>query len=319
MQPLLEINNLTTTFYLKAGPVQAVNNVSLTLNQGQSLALVGESGCGKTMLALSILGLVPSPPGKITHGSVIFQGQDLTQMSESQLRTIRGNKISMIFQEPMSALNPVFRVGAQISESLVFHKNMSSKEAWQKGIEMMKLVGIPAPSERCNDFPHQLSGGMRQRIIIAMALACSPDIILADEPTTALDVTIQAQILELLRGLQEQGKTSTIVITHDLGVVAQLCNEMAVMYAGQIVEQGSVERVLDDPGHPYTKGLLNSLPRLDSDEKLMPIPGTVPEISALPSGCSFHPRCPRKMDICSQQEPPAIQRKSLIRCWLYHE
>jgi oligopeptide/dipeptide ABC transporter ATP-binding protein len=319
MQPVLQINNLITTFFLKKGPVRAVDDVSLTLYQGKSLALVGESGCGKTMLALSILGLIPSPPGKITSGEVLFARKDLTRASEKDLRAIRGNEISMIFQEPMSALNPVFRVGAQISEPLIFHKRLTKNQAREKGIELLKLVGIPAPEKRYNDFPHQLSGGMRQRVIIAMALACSPRIILADEPTTALDVTIQAQILDLIKDLQEKSRTSTVLITHDLGVVAQVCDEMAVMYAGRIVEHGSVTDILTSPGHPYTRGLLESLPRLDREDDLSPIPGTVPEITNLPRGCHFHPRCPQKMPVCSEQEPPVFGSKSKIRCWLYQK
>ncbi len=319
MQPVLEINNLTTTLFLKKGPVRAVDNVSLTLSQGKSLALVGESGCGKTMLALSILGLIPSPPGRITSGQVVFAGRDLTSLPERDLRAIRGNDISMIFQEPMSALNPVFRIGAQISETLIFHKKLTKNQVKSRRIELLKLVGIPAPEKRYNDFPHQLSGGMRQRIIIAMALACSPRIILADEPTTALDVTIQAQILDLIKDLQEKSKTSTVLITHDLGVVAQICHEMAVMYSGRIVEHGDVAEILSNPGHPYTRGLLNSLPRLDRDKDLSPIPGTVPEISSLPQGCHFHPRCPQRMDICSKQDPPVVESKSKIRCWLYND
>lgn len=319
MQPVLEINNLITTFFLKTGPVRAVDDVSLTLYQGKSLALVGESGCGKTMLALSILGLIPSPPGKITSGEVLFAGKDLTRASEKDLRAIRGNEISMIFQEPMSALNPVFRVGAQISEPLIFHKRLTGSQAREKGIELLKLVGIPAPEKRYNDFPYQLSGGMRQRVIIAMALACSPRIILADEPTTALDVTIQAQILDLIKDLQEKSRTSTVLITHDLGVVAQVCDEMAVMYAGRIVEHGDVGDILTSPGHPYTRGLLESLPRLDREDDLSPIPGTVPEITNLPRGCHFHPRCPQKMPVCSEQEPPVFGSKSKIRCWLYQK
>ena len=319
MQPVLEINNLSTTFFLKKGPVRAVDNVSLTLCQGRSLALVGESGCGKTMLALSILGLIPSPPGKITSGEVLFGGRDLTKLPEKDLRAIRGNEISMIFQEPMSALNPVFRVGAQISETLIFHKQLNKDQVREKGIELLRLVGIPAPEKRYFDFPHQLSGGMRQRIVIAMALACSPKIILADEPTTALDVTIQAQILDLIKNLQEKSRTSTVLITHDLGVVAQVCHEMAVMYSGRIVEHGDVAEILGNPGHPYTRGLLDSLPRLDREDELNPIPGTVPEITDLPRGCHFHPRCPNKMPVCSEQEPPVFNSRSKIRCWLYND
>ncbi len=319
MNPALTISNLTTTLNLKTGPVKAVDNVSLTLNQGRSLALVGESGCGKSMLALSILGLVPSPPGKITAGSVLFDNRDLTRLPEKEMRAIRGNDIAMIFQEPMTALNPVFRVGSQISEALLFHKNMKKDQARNRAIELLKLVGIPAPEKRFHDFPHQLSGGMRQRIIIAMALACSPRVILADEPTTALDVTIQAQILELIKELQEKRQTSTVLITHDLGVVAQVCDEMAVMYAGRIVEHAQVSEILSSPRHPYTRGLLASLPRLDREAELSPIPGTVPEITNLPAGCHFHPRCPEKTDICSRREPPVNKAVSKVRCWLYNE
>ncbi len=319
MNPALTISNLTTTLNLKTGPVKAVDNVSLTLNQGRSLALVGESGCGKSMLALSILGLVPSPPGKITAGSVLFDNRDLTRLPEKEMRAIRGNDIAMIFQEPMTALNPVFRVGSQISEALLFHKNMKKDQARNRAIELLKLVGIPAPEKRFHDFPHQLSGGMRQRIIIAMALACSPRVILADEPTTALDVTIQAQILELIKELQEKRQTSTVLITHDLGVVAQVCDEMAVMYAGRIVEHAQVSEILANPRHPYTRGLLASLPRLDREAELSPIPGTVPEITNLPAGCHFHPRCPEKTDICSRREPPVNKAVSKVRCWLYNE
>ena len=319
MNPALTISNLTTTLNLKTGPVKAVDNVSLTLNQGRSLALVGESGCGKSMLALSILGLVPSPPGKITAGSVLFDNRDLTRLPEKEMRAIRGNDIAMIFQEPMTALNPVFRVGSQISEALLFHKNMKKDQARNRAIELLKLVGIPAPEKRFHDFPHQLSGGMRQRIIIAMALACSPRVILADEPTTALDVTIQAQILELIKELQEKRQTSTVLITHDLGVVAQVCDEMAVMYAGRIVEHAQVSEILANPRHPYTRGLLASLPRLDREAELSPIPGTVPEITNLPAGCHFHPRCPDKTDICSRREPPVNKDVSKVRCWLYNE
>ena len=319
MNPALTISNLTTTLNLKTGPVKAVDNVSLTLNQGRSLALVGESGCGKSMLALSILGLVPSPPGKITAGSVLFDNRDLTRLPEKEMRAIRGNDIAMIFQEPMTALNPVFRVGSQISEALLFHKNMKKDQARNRAIELLKLVGIPAPEKRFHDFPHQLSGGMRQRIIIAMALACSPRVILADEPTTALDVTIQAQILELIKELQEKRQTSTVLITHDLGVVAQVCDEMAVMYAGRIVEHAQVSEILANPRHPYTRGLLASLPRLDREAELSPIPGTVPEITNLPAGCHFHPRCPDKTDICSRREPPVNKAVSKVRCWLYNE
>ncbi|MFW5731539.1 MAG: ABC transporter ATP-binding protein, partial [Desulfonatronovibrionaceae bacterium] len=264
MPSVLEIDHLTTEFILGQGRVKAVDTVSLNLEQGKSLALVGESGCGKTMLALSVLGLIPAPPAEITSGRIIFQGRDLLKLSEHQLRNIRGNEISMIFQEPMTALNPVFTIGTQLMEPLIYHKKLSSTQAMEQAVQLMKMVGIPGPENRIHDYPHQLSGGMRQRIIIAMALACSPEIILADEPTTALDVTIQAQILELFKNLQQKKGTSTILITHDLGVVAQVCHDMAVMYAGRIVEHGSTALILARPGHPYTRGLMASLPRLDT-------------------------------------------------------
>lgn len=319
MPSVLTIHDLTTEFCLSQGRVKAVDRVSLNLDQGKSLALVGESGCGKTMLALSVLGLIPAPPARITSGKIIFQGRDLLKMPEKQLRTIRGNEISMIFQEPMTALNPVFTIGTQLMEPLIYHKKLSRAKALDQAVQLMKMVGIPGSEKRVHDYPHQLSGGMRQRIIIAMALACSPEVILADEPTTALDVTIQAQILDLIRDLQEKQGTSTILITHDLGVVAQVCHDMAIMYAGRIVEHGSVAHILGRPGHPYTRGLMASLPRLDTDQELEPVSGTVPELRRLPSGCTFHPRCPQKMDICLKECPPMFETpdNTRVRCWLY--
>ena len=318
-QKMLQIKNLKTYFFLSQGTAKAVDNVSLTLNPGETLALVGESGCGKSMLALSILRLVPAP-GKIIHGQIKFNGQDLLLLSEKQMQKIRGNKISMIFQEPMTALNPVLRIGEQICEPLIYHQGLSRNQAREKALKLMQQVGIPDPEKRFFDFPHSLSGGMRQRIVIAMALSCSPKIILADEPTTALDVTIQAQILNLLQKMQKTNNMAIILITHDLGLVARTCQRVNVMYAGKIVEQSPVREIFNSPLHPYTQGLLDSLPRIDKDKKLLPIPGTVPDLLNLPSGCAFHPRCKLKKPICQQKEPPlfSYSQTRKVKCWLYH-
>ena len=319
-QKMLQIKNLKTYFFLSQGTAKAVDNVSLTLNPGETLALVGESGCGKSMLALSILRLVPTPPGKIVHGKIEFNGQDLLLLSEKQMQKIRGNKISMIFQEPMTALNPVLRIGEQICEPLIYHQGLSRNQAREKALKLMQQVGIPDPEKRFFAFPHSLSGGMRQRIVIAMALSCSPKIILADEPTTALDVTIQAQILNLLQKMQKTNNMAIILITHDLGLVARTCQRVNVMYAGKIVEQSPVREIFNSPLHPYTQGLLDSLPRIDKDKKLLPIPGTVPDLLNLPSGCAFHPRCKLKKPICQQKEPPlfSYSQTRKVKCWLYH-
>ena len=316
---MLQIKNLKTYFFLSQGTAKAVDNVSLTLNPGETLALVGESGCGKSMLALSILRLVPAP-GKIIHGQIKFNGQDLLLLSEKQMQKIRGNKISMIFQEPMTALNPVLRIGEQICEPLIYHQGLSRNQAREKALKLMQQVGIPDPEKRFFAFPHSLSGGMRQRIVIAMALSCSPKIILADEPTTALDVTIQAQILNLLQKMQKTNNMAIILITHDLGLVARTCQRVNVMYAGKIVEQSPVREIFNSPLHPYTQGLLDSLPRIDKDKKLLPIPGTVPDLLNLPSGCAFHPRCKLKKPICQQKEPPlfSYSQTRKIKCWLYY-
>jgi len=317
---MLQIKNLKTYFFLSHGIARAVDNVSLTLNPGETLALVGESGCGKSMLALSILRLVPAP-GKIIHGQIKFNGQDLLLLSEKQMQKIRGNKISMIFQEPMTALNPVLRIGEQICEPLIYHQGLSRNQAREKALKLMQQVGIPDPEKRFFDFPHRLSGGMRQRIVIAMALSCSPKIILADEPTTALDVTIQAQILNLLQKMQETNNMATILITHDLGLVARTCQRVNVMYAGKIVEQSTVKELFNSPLHPYTQGLLDSLPRIDKDKELLPIRGTVPDLLNLPPGCAFHPRCKFKKPICQQKEPPllSLSQARKVKCWLYCE
>lgn len=317
--PLLDIRELTTSFFTATGQVRAVDRVSLTANPGETLAVVGESGCGKTMLALSVLGLVPNPPGRITGGQVLFDGQDLLTLSPRRMRSIRGNRISMIFQEPMTSLNPVFKVGEQIAEAIRQHQKVSKHEAAQGAVDMLHLVGIPNPKERANSYPHEMSGGMRQRVVIAMALACNPDLVLADEPTTALDVTIQAQILDLMMGLTRDKDASIVLITHDLGIVAQTCSRVAVMYAGRIVEEAPVRELFKDPLHPYTQGLMRSIPRLgDKGHKLSPIKGIVPGLADLPKGCAFNPRCPKALPCCLEQTPPEIiQGSRRVRCWLH--
>ena len=320
MPPLLEIKNLKTHFFTDQGTARAVDNVDLLLSRGETMAVVGESGCGKTMLALSILRLVPDPPGRIVAGKILFDGQDLLSLSERQMRTIRGNRISMIFQEPMTSLNPAFKIGEQVAEVIRLHQGKNKKEAMAMAEEMLGMVGIPSPKERINSYPHEMSGGMRQRVIIAEALACNPDLILADEPTTALDVTIQAQILELMLKLKERKNSSILLITHDLGIVAQTCARAAVMYAGKIVEESPVAPLFENPLHPYTQGLLHSIPRLDKQgERLIPIQGMVPSLIDLPQGCGFHPRCPRAFDQC-RVEPPTlveVEKGRRVRCWLY--
>ncbi|MDD4952290.1 MAG: ABC transporter ATP-binding protein [Desulfovibrionaceae bacterium] len=317
-QSILEITGLTTRFTSQRGVAKAVDDVSLSLAQGETLGLVGESGCGKTVLALSLLGLVPDPPGRVTAGSALFQGQDLLSLDERQLRRVRGNKISMIFQEPMTSLNPVFRVGEQIAEAVRLHQKASKARARERAEEMLGLVGIPEPERAALSYPHELSGGMRQRVMIAMALSCEPDILIADEPTTALDVTIQAQILGLMQDIKDKKAASVLLITHDLGVVAGNAQRVAVMYCGQIVEQSGVRPLFREPLHPYTRGLLDSLPRMDRRHRLRPIPGAVPGIFSQPRGCRFNPRCFEAMDICRGQAPPIFERDGRgVRCWLY--
>lgn len=316
--PILKIRNLTTAFATHSGVVNAVDNVSIDLGQGETLAVVGESGCGKTVLSLSVMGLIPDPPGRITAGEVLYRGQDLVQLSEKQMQKIRGNQLSMIFQEPMTSLNPVFRIGDQISEILRLHRGMSSREAEEAAVDALRLVGIPNPQKRVSSFPHELSGGMRQRVMIAMALVCSPEILIADEPTTALDVTIQSQILRLLNDLKQRMNGSLMLITHDLGVVARVATEVAVMYAGQLVEQAELRDIFKEPLHPYTRGLLASVPRLGCREELTPIPGNVPALTDLPQGCRFHPRCRYATDLCREKEPQLLEEgKRRIRCWLH--
>ncbi|MBQ6535916.1 MAG: ABC transporter ATP-binding protein [Firmicutes bacterium] len=321
-EQILKVENLETTFYTDEGIIPAVENLSFTLDAGETLAIVGESGCGKTVTSLSILRLISWPPGKITNGHIYYQGTDLLTISEKEMRGIRGNDISMIFQEPMTSLNPVFTVGHQIMESLQFHQNMDKEQARKRAIEMLSLVGIPTPEKCVNDYPHQLSGGMRQRVMIAMALACNPRILIADEPTTALDVTIQAQILRLMVDLKEKTNTSIILITHDLGIVAQIAQRVMVMYAGESVETADVKSVFKNPLHPYTVGLLESLPKINKDqEKLYNIRGTVPSPKDYPAGCRFSPRCDHCQDKCRNEKPPLIDLGDgrQVRCWLYAE
>lgn len=316
---LLEIQNLKTYFYTGNGMVPAVDNISFDIYRGETLGLVGESGCGKSVTAHSILRLVPDPPGKIEGGKILFLGEDLVSTPIKRMREVRGNKIGIVFQEPMTSLNPVFTVGNQVMESVKIHLKKSNKEAREMTIEMLRKTGIPAPEKRIDDYPHQMSGGMKQRVLIAMAIICKPLLLIADEPTTALDVTIQAQILDLLRNLQEEYHLSILFITHDLGIVAETAQRVAVMYAGKIVEISEVIDIFANPKHPYTEGLLNSIPKLDrSDQKLIPIPGVVPSPLDFPEGCRFHPRCSHTMDICRKKEPELIEvlpgHKSA--CWL---
>ncbi|HET7273885.1 MAG TPA: ABC transporter ATP-binding protein [Longimicrobiaceae bacterium] len=323
-QPILQVDNLRTYFRTDAGLARAVDGVSFHVNPGETLGIVGESGSGKSVTSLSVMRLIPEPPGEIQEGSrILFRGEngveDLTTASRERMRRIRGNDIAMIFQEPMTSLNPVFRVGDQIMESLRLHQGLNKKDARDRAIEMLQLVGIPIPEQRVDEYPHQLSGGMRQRVMIAIALACDPKLLIADEPTTALDVTIQAQILELLNRLQEELAMSIILITHDLGVVAETCDRVIVMYAGQVFEEGPVDDVFHDPQNPYTEGLLRSIPRLGSKtERLAVIPGVVPSPTDWPSGCRFHDRCPYGWEKTEREEPPLFEiapgRKS--KCWL---
>lgn len=319
---ILEVNNLRTSFFDEDFEIKAVDGVSFTLPKGKTLGIVGESGSGKSITALSILRLIDKS-GKIADGEILFNGTDLTKLSEKEIRTIRGNDISMIFQEPMTSLNPVYTIGKQIYEALEVHQGLDKKKGKQRTIELLELVGIPSPEQRFKQYPHELSGGMRQRVMIAMALACNPKLLIADEPTTALDVTIQAQILELINGLQEELGMSVIMITHDLGVIAETCDYVAVMYGGQVVEYREVKQLFKDPKHPYTVGLLNSMPRHDIDlDELEPIQGNVPSIRNMPKGCRFAPRCPFATELCVT-ELPALEKhednNSEVRCWIYDE
>ncbi|MBE9546064.1 MAG: ABC transporter ATP-binding protein [Proteobacteria bacterium] len=318
MHPLLEIKNLKTYFETENGTVRAVDGVDLAVNEGDTLGIVGESGCGKTVLALSIMRLIPMPPGRIVSGSIIIDGVDLVRLKEGEMRSIRGRDISMIFQEPMTSLNPVFRIGDQIAEAVKQHLGLSGKDAMDRAVEMLRLVGMPSPGDRIRDYPHQMSGGMRQRVMIAMAISCNPRLMLADEPTTALDVTIQAQIIELINELKGEVGTSVVMITHDLGIIAEAAQNVAVMYAGKVVEYCSVVGLFSKPLHPYTTGLMESIPRGEGGY-LKTIPGVVPSLYELPSGCSFQDRCSEVMGICREKEPQLIEKSSghMVRCWKY--
>jgi oligopeptide/dipeptide ABC transporter ATP-binding protein len=318
--PLLEVENLRTYFETDAGVARAVDGVSFHVEEGEVLGIVGESGCGKSVTSLSVMRLVPQPPGRILEGSAIrFRGRELLQLSPAEMRAIRGNDIAMIFQEPMTSLNPVYSIGDQIAESLRLHRGMDRSAARARVVELLRLVGIPDPAERASNYPHQLSGGQRQRVMIAMALSCEPDLLIADEPTTALDVTIQAQILDLLAELRERLGMAVVLITHDLGVVAEVCDRVVVMYAGQVAEEGPVATIFAEPRHPYTEGLLQAIPRLGSRvERLAVIPGSVPSPTDWPIGCRFHPRCPYGWDLCVHEQPPLIDAgpQRHARCWL---
>jgi peptide/nickel transport system ATP-binding protein len=320
---ILNIENLSTHFETGRGTVRAVDGVDLRLNEGDTLGIAGESGCGKTVLALSIMRLIPRPPGRIVSGKILFEGSDLLALTDAEMRRIRGKQISMIFQEPMTSLNPVFRIGDQIAEVLQLHEGLSAKDYRDRAVEMLQLVGIPAPASRAQDYPHQMSGGMRQRVMIAIALACRPRLMLADEPTTALDVTIQAQILGLIQDLKREIGSSVILITHDLGVIAEAAQHAAIMYAGWVVEQATVEAIFSTPLHPYTVGLMNSIPRIGSGASrsryLNVIAGTIPNLLDLPSGCKFRDRCPHAMPVCAEKKPELLEKTAghYVRCWLH--
>lgn len=321
-EELLEVKSLNTYFYTQAGVVKAVNDVSFKINEGETVCIVGESGCGKSVTSMSILKLIPSPPGKIVSGEILFKGKDLLSLSEDELRKVRGNEISVIFQEPMTSLNPVFTIGYQISESLMLHKNLSEAEAKKASIEALKLVGIPRAESIFESYPHELSGGMRQRAMIAMAISCDPELLIADEPTTALDVTIQAQILDLMRDLKKKINTSIMLITHDLGVVAEMADYVVVMYAGKIVEEAPVRELFKNPLHPYTIGLLKSKPSINDEvDRLYSIPGQVPNPVGMPENCYFCERCEKAKDICSKKQPHLVQVNDVhkVACWLYEE
>lgn len=321
-EKLLEVRGLKTYFYTEDGVVPAVDGVDFVLNKGETLGIVGESGCGKSVTSLSIMRLIPDPPGKIVEGEILFEGSNLLEKTEAEMRNIRGNDISMIFQEPMTSLNPVFTIGDQIMEAIILHQRLNKAEARERAIEMLRLVGIPSPERRVDEYPHQLSGGMRQRVMIAMALSCNPKLLIADEPTTALDVTIQAQILDLMRKLRDEFGTAIMLITHDLGVVAELAERVVVMYAGKIVEKADVKLLFGNPLHPYTVGLLGSIPKLtEQQDRLQVIEGVVPHPAFMPKGCRFHPRCKEAREICKVEEPELLEHSPghLVACWKYTE
>jgi oligopeptide transport system ATP-binding protein len=319
---ILKIEDLKTHFNTDDGIVKAVDGISFDLHRGETLGLVGESGCGKSVSCLSVMKLIPSPPGKIISGKALLGGEDIFKLSDEAVRKIRGGRISMIFQDPMTSLNPFLRISTQMIETLRLHQGLGKEAAKSKAVEMLRLVGIPHPGKRVDDYPHQFSGGMRQRVMIAMALSCNPEILIADEPSTALDVTIQAQILEIIKNLTVELGTAVILITHDLGVVAGMCNNICVMYAGRIVERAKVDELYSDPKHPYTQGLIKSVPRLDRPgrQRLFSIDGQPPNLIDLPDACAFHPRCEFAMDICRRKYPPvsAVDGRAVC-CWLYEE
>ena len=325
MAPVLKVEGLSTFFDTRRGVIRAVDDVSLQVEVGDTLGIVGESGCGKTVLSLSIMKLVPTPPGKYVGGKILLGNHDLLRLPEKEMRKIRGKSISMIFQEPMTSLNPVFRIGDQIREALGLHQGGTRREVWERAVEMLRTVGITKPEQRMRDYPHQLSGGMRQRVMIAMALSCRPRLMIADEPTTALDVTIQAQILELMKQLQRELGTAVILITHDLGVISQTARQVAMMYAGQFVEWADAEVIFSRPLHPYTVGLLESIPRIGAKfgrEKRLPmISGSAPDLAAIPAGCRFQDRCVDVMSVCRKLEPTWQEKENpchYVRCWKYH-
>ena len=319
--PLLEIEDLSTFFHTEENIVKSVRNVDLTIHKGETLALVGESGCGKSVTALSVMRLIPTPPGRFESGRILFKGQDLLQASEAEIQNIRGNEISMIFQEPMTSLNPIFTIGDQIMETIRLHQDKTESQARELALQVLRQVAIPSPEIRIDQYPHELSGGMKQRVMIAMAIVCRPALLIADEPTTALDVTIQAQILDLLDQLRKETQMAILLITHNLGIVAQYADRVAVMYSGKVVESAPVEELFFSPKHPYTRGLLNSLPKDNPGTQLETIPGSVPHPAYLPEGCAFHPRCAEKLDKCMKMIPPLESIDSgnphQTACWLY--
>ncbi|RFB18239.1 ABC transporter ATP-binding protein [Bacillus sp. HNG] len=322
MSTLLEVKNLKTYFYKKKTVIPAVDGVDLKINKGETLAIVGESGSGKSITSLSIMKLVPSPAGKIVEGEIVLDGRNLVDLSEAEMCKVRGNEISMIFQEPMTSLNPVLTVGEQIIEVLMYHQKLSKVEASKKAIEMLELVGFSRAAELIHDYPHRLSGGMRQRVMIAIAMSCNPKLLIADEPTTALDVTIQAQILDLMKDLSRKFDTSILLITHDLGVVSEVADNIVVMYGGQVVEQSPVDELFDEPLHPYTVGLMNSIPAIEGDiERLQSIEGNVPSPENMPKGCRFAPRCSKAFDRCFAEAPQLKQmgKERAVRCFLYED
>lgn len=319
-ETLLEINGLKTHFVSDKGIVKAVDDVSITVNKGEVVGIVGESGCGKSVTSLSIMRLLKDTPGKIVGGEVLFEGKELTRITEKEMRKIRGNEIAMIFQEPMTSLNPVYKIGKQLIETIQLHVQMGKIKAEEYAVEMLELVGIPRAKKIMTEYPHQLSGGMRQRVMIAMAMSCHPKLLIADEPTTALDVTIQAQILDLMRNLREENNSSILLITHDLGVVAEMCDRVVIMYAGRVVEESDVYTIFENAKHPYTLGLLQSTPKLGRKvERLQAITGNVPAPHEMPKGCKFAPRCPKAMATCWEKEPPLkdVDNHHKTRCWLY--